>query len=51
MDGAREAAIAELRAVHETAMKLATAMREFSREAEQVAALIRQLEAGELEAA
>jgi hypothetical protein len=45
MDRALEAAIAELRAVHETAMKLATAMREFGREAEEVAALIRELEA------
>ena len=45
MERALEAAIAELRAVHETAMQLATAMREFGQEAELVAALMRELEA------
>ena len=45
MDTALDAAIAELRAVHEAAVKLATAMREFGREAELVAALMRELEA------
>lgn len=45
MDAALQTAMEELRAVHEAALRLATAMREFGREAELVAALMRELEA------